>query len=391
MDQQTSRRSRRPSTSWVAASMIFATAIITNSSFPSNYLIAAVGCLLLTLQVASGQILFIRSDLLIRGGTLYAQLLLTLLIIYLHNGAGTDTYGNNVVSRGAALLLLLPTSLLILSAHRTAFRTALQAVITINLALFYVQFALSNTTGLYLDYLKILGIRESKPDLYLDFGVGYLRFRCTGVFHEPGTYASITTLLIASLKLGEYKQRTKTMAFGIASLVLTGSGFGMIGAVLLIGLFHKQLIQHLPSGRHLGKVAALGLLTVAIFAGGQYFEYRFTANDEVSSGLAFRLELAHRLTNGTPAEMLVGRPFSERALEISPEIVYESYTEDNGLIFFLLYHTGILGTLLVVGPLFAFLRPVAAMWCIALLLLKLPLFSYTLWLLFFPVVLLRSK
>ena len=366
-------------------SMMFLIPIITNSSIPSNTLIAICTSIYLLYYITKNNPFIIDKKQLNYGIKIWIALFIIFALIFWKNGTGENEYEKNIIHRGLILLAVTPIALIITTKYRESIIKTIYYLLATNIILFFIQFIYSNLTGSYLDYLGILGIRNSRPELYLNFGLGFIKYRCTGIFHEPGTYASIITLIYCSIKLGKSKINKIFIYLGIISLVLTGSGFGMLGAIIIVAMFKNEIIIDRKKSNLALKIFWGLFFIIVVYVATTYFMYRFSANDFISSGYEFRTRLLNKLYESNLQELITGRPLSEREIFVNSYTLYESYTEDNSLLFFIIYHTGIIGLLSILFPFISSKNTKNIAWIISGLLMKNSIFSYIIWLIVMPL------
>ncbi|HHQ6549496.1 TPA: hypothetical protein ACSTJE_004534 [Serratia fonticola] len=119
---------------------------------------------------------------------------------------------------------------------------AISAVLFLHVAVFLSQTIIVYTTGYYLDFIAPITGEESRYENYILGGAlsGILRYRATGFYVEPSTYASaITCLIMGATAL---KVNKKIIYVALLSLLLNFSTIGIILFVLVsIALFVRKI------------------------------------------------------------------------------------------------------------------------------------------------------
>jgi hypothetical protein len=260
---------------------------------------------------------------------------------------------------------------------------SLKWMLILFITIFYLQIIVFLLTGQYLDFLSLVGIRESRTNFYLSiFGITDF-VRCTSLFNEPGTYCSYIAVMIATAincDVISVKENKKLIVSAIASMILSFSGFGIVLAVLIILALYRQSL-HDASRTIKSKLTILlvgfFLVSAAVAFATTYFESRIQENGEQKSGVLFRAVLIENFTSSPIKEKLFGRDFNQRAIKISSYEDYSTYPEDLGLWFFWLYWYGLFFLIWFIITLVKFLK-VPLVWAAVILLSKGIGFSYLL-------------
>jgi|SaaInlStandDraft_1057018.scaffolds.fasta_scaffold13135_3 hypothetical protein len=307
-----------------------------NSSYPSNSLIVIVSVTTLALSFLKSFSLSGFAKCL----TLVAIFFLTLQWQFENDGG--SIYGLSIEGRYQWILVLSPLLLACFFQNRAYILSGLRFLIILHVSLFYIQFVFM-MIGINLDYLELLNIRESRTEVYLNFGNTFLNMRSSGLFHEPGTYASVLGTLVATVICIDRKFLSEriVIAFAITGF-LSLSSFGMIAGFLCVFVYYYNHVRLFMTSK------ALVVLVFLLFLMATYFYYRFTLNSLASSGFGARFIIFGQYLNSSLFDFLFGQNLELRSISLNDYELYDFFIEDNGLLFYMLFIHGFVATFLFV-------------------------------------------
>lgn len=213
---------------------------------------------------------------------------------------------------------------------------------------FYFQFSAYYVFGIDVDYAhSFTGIAQKGwGGSYYHEELGKLR-RLGGLYNEPGTYSTFIAPLVAlaACYIKESLWSKSVFYFGLASLILSFSTFGLIFSAIIIGL-----VLYSYKGKDVLYLGAVSLLGV-VFA-GPYFYYRFfeRASYGVETGLEFRFYFVEQvymyLTSGVK-EFIFGAGLL--LPDLSGKVAVIAAVNDSSLILYLMLTIGPIATLCLLG------------------------------------------
>ena len=308
-----------------------------NSSYPSNLLIVILSVTTLAFSFLKSFSLFGLAKCI----TLVSIIFLTLQ--WQFGNVGESIYGRSIEARYQWVLVLYPLLLACFFQNRAYILPGLRFLIILHVSLFYIQFVLS-MIGINLDYLELLNIRESRNEVYLNFGSTFLNMRSSGLFHEPGTYASVLGTLVATVICIDRKFLSEriVIAFAITGF-LSLSSFGIIAGFLCVFVYYYCNNSRLFMNPKVWVVLVSLILLMAT-----YFYYRFTLNSLTSSGFGARFIIFGQYLNSSLFDFLFGQNFELRTISLNDYESYDFFLEDNGLLFYMLFFHGFVVTFLIV-------------------------------------------
>ena len=231
------------------------------------------------------------------------------------------------------------------------FTFAVKAVLIIHISAFFVQSAVVYATDFYIDFIEPI---TGEPSRYVNYITGaamssVLRYRATGLYVEPSTYASaITCLIMAAYALNINK---KIIYIALLSLLLNFSTIGIILFVLVsIAIFSSKI-------RLVHVFLAVILITILLFIYNDLvsnFIDDFSYKLSKTSGTRFNLiEYIYLDAHGNI--QLFGSGFFNIPPDLYTKITKDrtiSALNDAGLMNFIVLKFGLI-SLLVVGYLFS--------------------------------------
>ena len=235
------------------------------------------------------------------------------------------------------------------------FKDSLKIVLITHCIFFLFQFFWFLITGIFIDFLEPVTGEAQRA-----FGGGYeISFlpqfiRPTGLFNEPGTYATYVMLMLVLYKdicviADSIKRKDLWIEMlAISTVLLSFSVFGYVYVILYV-LFSKRL-KH-ASGFHFTVLVVIALGGLALF--WEYFQQRFQFRED-DSGLEFRLTgILSFFQNLNWLNVLFGRGFSADLVTWNGDAIV---LQDIGFWFGLIYYFGILGLILFSFFLFVCLK-----------------------------------
>lgn len=169
------------------------------------------------------------------------------LVRYLYNSVHSPWFGlaseSGIFGLTASILIGCAFSFLFYSniSSNVNFKknsaSALNFALFFNILLFYSQFFLVYGFDIYIDYYKFFMGQESR---YLNyFSSSPFKYRCTGLYVEPSTYAGImAVLLVLYLNISQTRARKGIVFLVIFSIFITFSNAAIIfGVFLVLGVF----------------------------------------------------------------------------------------------------------------------------------------------------------
>lgn len=196
------------------------------------------------------------------------------LVRYLYNSMSSSWFGlaseSGIFGLTASILIGCVFSFLFYSyiSNNVNFKEnsvfALKLALFVNILLFYSQFFLAYAFDTYIDYYDFFMGQESR---YLNyFSSSVFKYRCTGLYVEPSTYAGImAVLLVLYLNLSQARARMGIIFLVIFSIFLTFSNAAIIiGMFLVLGVFF-----YFTNGRYF----LLASVLILICVGGFVFVY----------------------------------------------------------------------------------------------------------------------
>lgn len=212
-------------------------------------------------------------------------------------------------------------------------KTTIKWYLFVNIIFFYIQFFGFYLFGFEIDYLvNITGEKQRMFGGSFNFPYFNSFIRPTGLYQEPGTYATFLSPFIALFgRYSEGKQNKKLYYSAILSLFLSFSTFGIIfGSIIL--LLSKKVRPSL-------KVIIGCVVSLISYP---YIQYRFVLSKatDVDVGLGFRInqitETVNLLKNDTQSWF-----FGTNLLSIVPKNVQLTGAyNDSGLLLYLILFLG---------------------------------------------------
>lgn len=271
---------------------------------------------------------------------------LAYLVILFWSGVGTLVYDDVPQTKRiiafAIIILAAVTTITLL--RRVPLESLVRAFLVAHLAAFFLQAIVVYTTSYTLDYLApITGEPQRMRGGAFALPVIGLLPRPTGLFVEPGTYATFIAPLVALFERWYDDSNVNRWVFwlGLLSLVLSLSVFGIVFAAIIL-LFSRHV-----RGALRATAAVLGLALAA-----PYLYYRFVLMPSLGldTGIGFRqvfLEESFKFL-WTDARGFV---FGSNLLVLDPRASFAGAFNDIGMIFFFLHFGGPLLTLVIGGAL----------------------------------------
>lgn len=365
----------------IACIFLLMLGLILNISLPSNLLIASLIVTTLFFLVVTQK----KINWKINPNTINLVCIYVAAFISSSAAVVIDEYSYVVTAKSGFVLLFIPFFILLdrFEIFRYYSARTLRPILGVLVGLFYLQFFVYAVFGVYLDFLQLLGLRDSRPELYLSiFGITDF-VRCTSLFNEPGTYCSYVAVILATAFICDVVslRKDKNLIFlSIASMILSLSGFGFVLALfLVIALWLSTLKTRAKTIVHRNKILRAVIGGIFIFFTftlvSSYFESRLEQNGAQKSGVLFRVVLVEKFLLSDMQTKMFGRSFEQRAVKVTEFEDYETYPEDLGTWFFWLYWYGAAFLLWVAVTLIVFLR-VPPAWALVILCSKVIGFSY---------------
>jgi hypothetical protein len=278
--------------------------------------------------------------------------LLILTIGYLNyvlqvRDAGANTLlALSVKYRFLWLIIYIPLFILVIHRRTQFIKKLIFSLLIFNVFIWYLQFFVSYLTGDFFDILNMFGLREQRGEAYIfkKLSLGIQLWRPTGLFHEPGTYASVVIQLLIFDYIGRGKVLTKTHILTLLSFLLCLSSF----SILLAGFFvcvHLYLHNSKTSSQKLGKLAFF--ILILVFGIG-YSVMRFTGNYR-GSGLEFREVIFLKWALQGFELHLLGNRIDDTIIAAGKTNSYDAFVEDLSLLFYMFYHFGFVFTLAILA------------------------------------------
>tara|TARA_Y100000022_G_scaffold200756_1_gene218674 strand:+ start:8633 stop:9760 length:1128 start_codon:yes stop_codon:yes gene_type:complete len=305
-------------------------AITINSSFPSNTLIGLLIILNLLFTFDSS----VNHHLIQKVFIAY----IFLLILYLSLPVSIDAYSSSINRKLLFGFLFLAPVMWIMKNSKTLSIKALNINAYFLVFFWYLQFILVFLFGINLDILDSLGIRESKTQDYLNLGTYFgISARASGIFHEPGTYGSITGLILITLHIVGNKD-IRLINFYLLSCLLSLSTFSIIAAATVAALTYWKEINLFSRSRRGSGIIIISLILIFAYT---YIELRGSLNI-IQSGFFLRTESLNNFIASDMTEFLLGHQFEDRKILRLDGIYYDTFIEDSGFVFFMLFIHGLI-------------------------------------------------
>jgi hypothetical protein len=240
---------------------------------------------------------------------------------------------------------------------------AINFALLVSASIFFLQYAIFQLTGNYVDIVHFLGSSSTSRGLNVDLGF----FRPHGIFQEPNAYCGVMFALLVICRLFARRNRVIEIV-AISSLFVSGSLWGLGAGLLAIYLLFGW------------RWLLFGILSIFFTA------ILLPSLTDALMGRAQSTIMFNRLVNldqdaSTAGRYLGGSGVSDVVFEVlfgkgvSPN-EFQGYLGANGFSF-LLYSFGLVGALLFLGWLFWILRWSAALFAAAIFLMTtFPYFSY---------------
>jgi hypothetical protein len=261
----------------------------------------------------------------------------------------------------------------------------IKTYLTIHLCFFYIQIILYYSTGIFLDYIThITGETQRVLSVSFDHPVFGHLIRPSGLFIEPGTYATFIAPFVALFS--KWRGRTRKSSFifwcGLISLFISSSVFGILfGLIILISLKSISL-----------KFKIISLTPLVAYI-APYMYYRFIHKIQFGgdNGIGIR---EGRFINAVEYIFTNANGFLfgiKNLLSLNPHTPYIMSDNDVGLLFYLTTSIGVFPSIFLVFLLFIMLKRVGYEAKISLLLVLLS--KHSIFTLFFPfmIVLILSN
>ena len=287
-----------------------------------------------------------------------------------------DAEFNRILSFSIITLLTLSYAML---ARKIDPLKIVSLLIVLHSSVFFLQFVLFYAFGVDFDPLDLLSEVSQRGwgGSLNHAALGGFR-RLGGLYSEPGTYGTFVGPLVALLFAFGDKSKGQgyIIGLGLVSLVLTFSIFSWIFAAIIASF------QFLTSFKRFFII--LAAIPGAVWLALPYIRYRFLSynSNPDFSGVSFREEIAASVLDfiiSGVGEMLFGSGLltSEVPFEFSGAI------NDAGLVFFMLYSSGVVGTLILLHLIYVVTRNLGykgATVALILLISKISIFAPMFWL-----------
>ncbi|WP_143047895.1 hypothetical protein [Thalassotalea agarivorans] len=212
-----------------------------------------------------------------------------------------------------------------------------------NVSVFFIQFLVWVTFGSIIDfYGYIMPWEVVGYSVYEDIGL----FRATGIHNEPGTYATVITILTFwYIILAPTKLVTPVLA--MSTVALTSSGTGIVFSGLFFSLLFVNFLQNkkgvLKNIILISIICLLGYLVLFLTPIGEYLYWRFISGDvDHSSGtVGLKYDAMRFLVESTESRQLLGSG------SFLNDCLYCKSINDTGLIFNIIFQLGLVGFVLL--------------------------------------------
>jgi hypothetical protein len=225
--------------------------------------------------------------------------------------------------------------------RRFSLQDLVRFYLAVHVAFFYLQFVAFYTTGYTIDYLAPVTGEEQRV-----FGGAFPLpiiesfFRATGLFNEPGTYATFVAPFVALFERWYAVSAINKRLFWISLLSLFAS-FSVFGIVFGVLIF--VFSTHVRRSHRIAGLAASAVIATP------FLYYRFVVRTALgqTTGLEFREVFIQESLNFLATNPL-GFVFGSNLLVLDPRAEFAGAFNDIGLLLYLLHFAGPLLTLLLV-------------------------------------------
>lgn len=217
----------------------------------------------------------------------------------------------------------------------------IRVYLQVHVIFFFIQFIVYYTTGYGIDFL--VPFTNENQRIYSDSGTytfpildGFMR--ASGLFNEPGTYATFVAPFVA-LFARWYRNTTSNKCLfwvALSSLFLSFSVFGIVFGGLIL-MFSKNV----RGVYRLGGIISMTILVAPVM----YYRFILRPSSGLDTGLEFRrvfIEESFKFLSSDP----IGFVFGANLLALDPRAGFIAAYNDIGLVFFFLHFAGPILTLL---------------------------------------------
>lgn len=269
-----------------------------------------------------------------------------LLLNVMHENMNYEAVSQRYLKKMIFIFTLVLFIILFYSQRKELLLKSINAVLTILVGLWLMQFVVYYTTGEYIDLLKPITGVEQRYQMYFGSdgtGISGGPIRPTSVFNEPGTY-SMAVLPLLILSYISKRRLTKLHLLTLFSFFASLSLFAIISATLFTFVVMLSKFNFKFTKKNVFFIFVFILIIILLVIGlDNYLTMRSRGSEGKIVGAAQRMYILDYWFSLDSFQILLGQGFGQTKF---PNYV----VNDSGLAFKLLYEYGIMS-----APMFLFL------------------------------------